>query len=319
MDLDNNALNQIAYSLAEHYLCVYYVNINSGRYIVFTGEARDESKNSELPTEGENFFTDTLKNAPLFTHPDDLEVLVNAFDKEEMLAKLAKHDHFSIAFRSKFNGEVRHMRHVVILCKDKRHVVCCLEDVEAEYQEKQKQIESLRTEKILARTDELTGVKNSTAFKEYVDRLDEALSAEAAKGKYDTAFAIVMCDINDLKVTNDTKGHKTGDEEIQATSRLICETYQHSPVFRIGGDEFLVILTGKDYDQKDFLMSVFRDVLETNRKIQKGPDVACGLAFFEPDKGDKKFLDVFQRADRFMYEDKKAAKAAGSTEDPGQD
>ena len=66
-------------------------------------------------------------------------------------------------------------------------------------------------------------------------------------------------------------------------------------------------------------MSVFKDVLETNRKIQKGPDVACGLAFFEPDKGDKKFLDVFQRADRFMYEDKKAAKAAGNTEDPGQD
>ena len=319
MELDSNALNQIAYSLAEHYLCVYYVNINSGRYIVFTGEARDESKHSELPTEGENFFIDTLKNAPLFAHPDDLETMMDAFNKETLLAKLAKHDHYMISFRSKFNGEVRHMRHVVILCKDKRHVICCLEDVEAEYQEKQKQIENLRTEKILARTDELTGVKNSTAFKEYVDKLDDAISAEAAKGTHDTAFAIVMCDINDLKQTNDTKGHNSGDEEIQATSKLICETFQHSPVFRIGGDEFLVILTGKDYDQRDFLMSVFKDVLETNRKIQKGPDVACGLAFFEPEKGDKKFLDVFQRADRFMYEDKKAAKAVGNTEDPGQD
>ncbi len=319
MELDNNALNQIAYSLADHYLCVYYVNINSGRYIVFTGEARDESKHSELPTEGEDFFADTLKNAPLFTHPDDMEIMNKAYDKKALLARLNKDDHYSISFRTRINGEIRHMRHVVILCRDKRHAICCLEDVEAEYQEKQKQIENLKTEKILARTDELTGVKNGTAFKEYVDKLDEALSAEAAKGAHDTAFAIVMCDINDLKQTNDTKGHKTGDEEIQATSRLICETFQHSPVFRIGGDEFLVILTGKDYDQRDFLMSVFKDVLDTNRKIQKGPDVACGLAFFEPDKGDKKFLDVFQRADRFMYEDKKAAKAAGNTEEPGQD
>lgn len=319
MELDINALKQIAYSLADHYLCVYYVNINSGRYIVFTGEARDESKNSELPNEGEDFFADTLKNAPLFTHPDDMEIMNKAYDKKTLLARLNKDDHYSISFRTRINGEIRHMRHVVILCRDKSHAICCLEDVEAEYQEKQEQIKNLQSEKLLARTDELTGVKNGTAFKEYVDKLDEALSAETAKGAYDTVFAIIMCDINDLKQTNDTKGHSSGDKEIQATSKLICDTFQHSPVFRIGGDEFVVVLTGKDYDKRDFLMSVFKDVLDTNRKIQKGPDVACGLAFFEPEKGDRKFLDVFRRADSLMYEDKKATKAAGSTEDPGQD
>ena len=65
-------------------------------------------------------------------------------------------------------------------------------------------------------------------------------------------------------------------------------------------------------------MKAFKDVLSTNRKAQKGPNVACGLAFFEPEKGDRKFLDVFRRADSLMYEDKKATKAAGSTEDPGK-
>ena len=319
MDLDNNVLNQIAYSLAEHYLCVYYVNINSGRYIVFTGEARDENKEHDLPTEGENFFSDTLKNAPLFTHPDDLDIMLKAYDKDSLLGKLAKHDHYSISFRTRVNGEVRHMRHIVILCKDKRHVVCCLEDVEAEYQEKQEQLKNLQAEKMLARTDELTGVKNSTAFKEHVDKIDAKIAVETAEGECKTFFAIVMCDINDLKLTNDTKGHNSGDEEIQATSRLICDTFQHSPVFRIGGDEFVVILTGKDYDQRDFLMTVLKDVIETNRKNGSGPDAACGLAVFEPEKGDRKVIDVFQRADRLMYDDKKAAKATDSAEDPGQD
>jgi len=137
MDLDFEVIKQVAYSLADHYLCVYYVNVNSGRYIVVTGEARQEDKDSELPTEGENFFADTLKNAPLFIHPDDLDFMLKAYDKNAMLDKLAKLDHYSIAFRALVDGNIRHMRHIVILCKDKRHAVCCLEDVEDEYQQKQ--------------------------------------------------------------------------------------------------------------------------------------------------------------------------------------
>lgn len=92
MDLDFDVLKQVAYSLADHYLCVYYVNVNSGRYIVITGEARQEDKNSELPTEGENFFADTVKNAPLFIHPDDLDTMLKAYDKTAMLTKLSKCD-----------------------------------------------------------------------------------------------------------------------------------------------------------------------------------------------------------------------------------
>ena len=309
--------NQIAFSLAKHYECVYYTNIETGKYFVFADNIHMDRK-TEFPLEGEDFFADALKNSVIFIHPDDLELMTVAYQKETVLERLAKSHSYSVSFRSLIAGEVIHMRHVVMMCRDNKHIVFCLENVEAEFREKEEQLKKLANAKLQARTDELTGVKNSTAFKEYVDRIDDAIADEAAKGTNDTAFAIVMCDINDLKQTNDTKGHKTGDEEIQATSRLICDTFQHSPVFRIGGDEFLVILTGKDYDQRDFLISVFKDVLDTNRKIRKGPDVACGLAFFEPDKGDKKFLDVFQRADRFMYEDKKAVKAAGSTEDPAE-
>ena len=135
MELDFDVLKQVAYSLADHYLCVYYVNVNSGRYIVITGEARQEDKNSELPTEGENFFADTVKNAPLFIHPDDLDTMLKTYDKTAMLTKLSKCDNYSVSFRTQANGETRHMRHVVILCKDKRHIVCCLEDVEDEYRE----------------------------------------------------------------------------------------------------------------------------------------------------------------------------------------
>lgn len=308
MDIDSNTLNQIAYSLAEHYLCIYYVNINSGRYIVFNDKIPRIEKKTEFPEEGDNFFTDAVKNAAVFIHPDDLDLMINAYKKETMLAKLSKYNHFTVSFRARTGDIIKHMRHVVIMCRDKKHAICCLEDIEAEFLEKEEQMRKLQSAKLLARTDELTGVKNSTAFKEYVDKLDEKIAA----GKEKTEFAIVMCDINDLKQTNDTRGHNSGDEEIQATSQLICDTFQHSPVFRIGGDEFVVILTDKDYEQREFLITVFRDVAETNRRNHKGPDVASGIAIFRPESGDTKFSDVFKRADRRMYENKNATKVKGS-------
>lgn len=138
MDLDFDVLKQVAYSLADHYLCVYYVNVNSGRYVVVTGEARQEDKNSDLPVEGNNFFADVVENAPLFIHPDDLDTMLKTYDRNMMRTRLNECDSYSVAFRTQVNGETRHMRHVVILCKDKKHIVCCLEDVEDEYREVQK-------------------------------------------------------------------------------------------------------------------------------------------------------------------------------------
>ena len=301
MDIDANTLDQIAFSLAEHYECVYYTNIETGKYFVFADNIHMDRK-SEFPLEGEDFFADALKNSVIFIHPDDLELMTAAYQKETVLERLAKSHSYSVSFRSLIAGEVIHMRHVVMMCRDNKHIVFCLENVEAEFREKEEQLKKLANAKLQARTDELTGVKNSTAFKEHVDQLDARI---AAKEK-NLEFAVVMFDINDLKQTNDTRGHKSGDAEIRETSRLICGTFQHSPVFRVGGDEFVAVLTGSDYAQRDVLISVFHDVSDTNRRTGSGPVVAAGMTEFRD--GDTKFSDVYQRADRLMYENKKATK-----------
>ncbi len=59
-----------------------------------------------------------------------------------------------------------------------------------------------------------------------------------------------VCDSNNLKQINDTRGHATGDEYIRASARLLCDIFVHSPVFRVGGDEFIVFLRGNVF-QKD--------------------------------------------------------------------
>ena len=304
LNLDSNTLNQIAFSLAEQYECVYYVDIATGSYIVFNDKIPQPDGKSEFPTEGEDFFADVLKNASLLTHPDDMEFMTKFYDRKVLIDKIANGVHYSVSFRVVIAGEVIHMRHVVTMCRDQKHIICCLENVEAEYREKEEQLRKLANAKLLARTDELTGVKNSTAFKEYVDQFDARIDSKEDS----LEFAVVMCDINDLKHTNDTMGHNSGNEEIKETSRLICGIFQHSPVFRVGGDEFVVLLTGSDYARRDQLMNNFKDLAEANRRSGSGPVVAAGLAVFG--EGDAKFSDVFKRADRLMYDNKRATKGA---------
>ena len=98
--------------------------------------------------------------------------------------------------------------------------------------------------------------------------------------------------MNDLKLMNDTRGHSFGDEAIQRTSRLICGIFKRSPVFRIGGDEFAVLLTDSDYDNRDNLLSKFREESQYNKRTRSGPEVASGIAVFNPET-DKDFSTVF--------------------------
>ena len=121
-------------------------------------------------------------------------------------------------------------------------------------------------------------------------------------------FAIAIFDLNDLKITNDTLGHSTGDDLIRAACALICDVFQHSPVFRIGGDEFAVMLSGRDYENREALLGKIRETSAANRKRRAGVVVASGISLFDP-QSDHTVADVFKRADQEMYKNKRELKA----------
>ena len=89
---------------------------------------------------------------------------------------------------------------------------------------------------------------------------------------------------------------------------MICEIFAHSPVFRIGGDEFVIILTDSDYDNRESLIENLKEESFLNKRSRSGPVVACGMAVYEADKNDD-FAKVFERADKAMYENKKEVKS----------
>ena len=118
-----------------------------------------------------------------------------------------------------------------------------------------------------------------------------------------------MIDVNWLKETNDQMGHSAGDELLKSVSNIICSIYKHSPVYRIGGDEFAVLLSLHDMLVREKLLNLAKN---SAAKTKNGVSYATGMAVFE--KTDESFEDTIKRADDAMYQNKKEIKGAAATE-----
>ena len=162
----------------------------------------------------------------------------------------------------------------------------------------------------LAYKDALTSLRNKGAFDMYVRKMDDAIAA-APEGEI-AEFAFCMFDCNRLKEINDTYGHSKGDIYLKTACRLICEVFRHSPVFRVGGDEFACILQNEDYKNRIELCREFElrsmRISEAADKPWKVIDIASGIALYDPET-DRSAYDVFKKADQRMYEDKERKKA----------
>lgn len=155
--------------------------------------------------------------------------------------------------------------------------------------------------------DSLTLVKNKGAFTAYIDELQDELD----KGSCNTGFAIGVFDCDDLKLVNDAHGHDKGDLYIKTASHLICTVFSRSPVFRIGGDEFSVILRNEDFDSREELTARIKkelsDISASAANSWEEVHLSMGIAVYDPGR-DHTVNDVVRRADQIMYEEKRLKK-----------
>ena len=159
----------------------------------------------------------------------------------------------------------------------------------------------------LAHTDSLTGVRNKTAYVGMTNKLDLKISDGNAN------FCIVMIDVNFLKKVNDTYGHERGNEYLINACKLVCSVFGEQHVYRIGGDEFVVVVEGDmvplcRYFVKQFSAEMAHKKLNPSLEPWEKISAAVGIAFYDS-AIDKSADDVFKRADKLMYENKIAMKA----------
>ena len=182
-----------------------------------------------------------------------------------------------------------------------------LEQAEIDIKDKDEKIGEISRH---AYKDALTGIGNKAAYNLKSRELNDDIAGNRAE------FAIVMVDLNDLKMINDNYGHKSGDSYIIGCSRVICDIYKHSPVYRIGGDEFVAVLQGHDYQNRHKLLETTRRSFAAscdNTALDPCERYSASVGMAEYAFDDNSVELVFKRADSAMYEAKtKFKKAHGS-------
>lgn len=159
----------------------------------------------------------------------------------------------------------------------------------------------------LAHKDALTGLKNKTSYTAKTGKLDTDIANNRAE------FCIIMIDVNFLKRVNDTYGHEYGNTYLINAGKLACSVFGEENVYRIGGDEFVVIMEGDAVSLCNYLVNEFRtevarrasdNLLEPWEKVS----AAVGVSYYESGV-DTTADEVFKRADADMYQNKLAMKA----------
>ena len=150
---------------------------------------------------------------------------------------------------------------------------------------------------VIQQTDALTRLLNRHSF-------------ESTASMLKAPATLALLDVDDFKMVNDTYGHAAGDECLQLIGKAIYDAFgAHGSCFRVGGDEFCVLMTDEHADMACLKRS-FLDTLGRMRAEHPAlPCVSFGETSFDPAQDD--VTSAYQRADAAMYASKKSRKQAG--------
>jgi diguanylate cyclase (GGDEF)-like protein len=282
-------------ALNNNLIVMYIIDLEDGQYKEF--RATEAYEGLGLAKEGYDFFASTYQNSLNTVYPEDQKLFHSQVTKKNILDIIDKKGIFILDYRLVLEESPIYvsLKAAKIEEDGKQKLIVGLLDIDSQVRHEIEYANDLHEAKTMAIKDELTGVKNKHA---YVD-FEMGLTGQIEAGEK-PEFAVVICDINDLKRINDTQGHRAGDAYIRKACAIICNVFKHSPVFRIGGDEFAVLCQGHDYEHLEGLIEEMHGINADNRA--KGDvQIACGFSRFD---NDQSVEQVFERADQMMYEQK---------------
>lgn len=283
-------------------IVLYFVDPENGQFTQYS--ASKEYEDLGISKQGADFFGTTFENSLRTVHPEYQALFHSQVTKENVLETIDRDGIFALDYRLMIGELPTYVRLKAAKVEEdgKTVLIIGLLDEDTQIRQEQEYVKNLSAARKMATIDSLTGVKNKHAFVQWEEKINEAI-----RNGTQEPFAVVVCDINNLKAVNDLYGHKEGDECIRNASAKICRVFAHSPVFRFGGDEFVVILTDGDYSRRAELMEEINEVPEDHSKIRIGETIAAGMVDYDKDLHFS-LLSVFDEADRAMYEQKRALK-----------
>ena len=156
----------------------------------------------------------------------------------------------------------------------------------------QKQVEETARN---ARMDQLTHAKNIVAFTDQAAELTGRMA-----GSVPPEYAIVVCNMEKTRAINGQYGLDAGDQYLKNGCRILTEVFGHSPVYRISGDSFLIVLQALDYKNRELLMGMLHSRMMEAREKETVADgfasFSSGIAVYDPET-DASLAEVIQRAE----------------------
>ena len=297
---ESETFSQIAKALASRYEVIYYIETDTDSYTEYSSS--EQYAKLGISKQGEKFFDLTQLEIKERIYPEDCAILQSEMRRDRFLENLRVNGSLSLTYRLMLSGRPQYVSLMAVQPKnDPHHVVIGVLNIDAAKRREISYREALGNAIDLANHDALTSVRNKHAYGNYEREMDMKITE-----KRNPQFAVAIFDINGLKTVNDNFGHIAGDEYIKSACVIVCRTFKHSPVFRIGGDEFAVIMTGEDFENCEKLMKQIENHVRENS--ERGlVTLAGGFSVFDSGT-DTCTKDVFSRADNAMYTNKKMFK-----------
>ena len=287
-------------ALSGDFLCVYIVDPETMRYREYSVGGGYELL--AIPKEGTDFFVTSRDLIRDMIYYEDRDRFYKLFTFEGVLSEIERTGRFTISYRLMMGGKPNYVRLKAVMREEPqgKRIIVGVSDIDQYVRQEEDYAKRLAKAQSDAEMDALTGIRNRYAYLNAEEAMDHRIEEEE-----DVTFAIAILDVNDLKKVNDTKGHQAGDDMIKEACKIICDVFKHSPVYRVGGDEFAVIIQGEDYDCLEALEESLR-ARNAAASETGGIVIACGTAKCEHDRS---VSPVYERADHAMYENKSRLKA----------
>lgn len=142
--------------------------------------------------------------------------------------------------------------------------------------------------------DHLTGLFNRRYFEEQLQRLDDAKNYP---------LSVIMCDVNGLKLVNDSFGHKAGDELLIKAAETIRKACRHRDVIsRVGGDEFVVILCNTDREEALHISNLIKEF--ASKEMIENIELSISYGYDTKISVDQSMIEIMANAENYMYRHK---------------
>ena len=271
-------------ALTKGFICIYTVDPVTSHFIEYS--ATNDYAGLKLDKEGSDFWTTSKKESLRHIYPEDVEKFQTLLVRDKVMEEIEKRGVFTMQYRMYLGSEVKYvtLQAAMVEEKDGPQLIIGVNDVDDLVRREQEYERKLAAIRSRANLDVLTGVKNRTAY----DMMSETLTGQIESG-HSARFAIALCRVRDIDHVNETQGREAGDRLIRAACAIICNTFKHSPVFRVAGDQFAAIAQGHDYENADALAA---ELEEESHKCNAA--VVCGMAKYD---GAESVISVFRRAD----------------------